>query len=629
MINTIGVNQFNTVMFVDESNHPVSEEYKERKYRVVVQTTLFSQRERLFRGILAVSAIVATVGLILIFKAPQMRQLLTLKEKSVKEIERTLIFNPHRNTDAAATTEKEQPKAGGHPLPIPLGDGLKPKAGVHPLPIPPKDVPKPKAGVHPLPIPLGDGLKPKAGIHPLPIPLGDGLKPKAGVHPLPIPLGDGLKPKAGVHPLPIPPEGAIQNGYGEYLVYRMSDGGKRIAVSEEEYKKIFDVIEQSRAKALENRYEHLKEKIQEKLGKEVHLAFIPRTLYEQIFLHECVQEELFQGKSLNARESGAVSVFDTTKEEGPKRDKSSFLGAELSSAQRKQLIQSSMQKTFWQLCVYNDQDYELGFKKLHEDDYRQEHLVKVAARLNEVALGKFKGTGDGFTFKEIAEVQSQEIDFFKSMRDLKSETHTKEVSFHTFISLAQRFRNERPYAKGYEFFPLGIADKSERIVREAVQLECTADAVNHLLLYRGSKFDQDEVTREEHRSVSANSLSFGTSPYGGVLNDGGATAICYMQQQPLNSHVFMIPLQEQLAGRTPFHAYFVHPLISLGSFGETFHARTKIWKLPEDAKVLGFLGIGSSAFSTVKECCKTRLSEEEVKASFAEYKRKAYILAAS
>ena len=593
MINNI--NQFNTVTFVDENNHSVPETYEGRKYRVVTETTLFSKEERLFRGMLAICALVASVGLILIFKANQIKQLLTLKEKSSKEIERTLI-EPLVPPTINQKAPDEQPVSNDNTIEIKSEIPVVTKEEI-------LDVSKGEIPV---------------------------------VTKEEIPVKKEEKKKGMVHPLPTPPDGVIKNGYGEYLVYRMSHEGKRIAVSEKEYIEIFDIIEKTRTQVPNNRHAYLEEKIQEKLGKEVQIAFIPRTLYEQIFLHECILEEMDKRNSLNAREVGAHAVLETTIEEKeePKENKGERYGLEMSSNDRKEYIKRGMQRAFWQLCIYKDQDYEQGFKKRHEDDYRQEHLVKVASKLNEVALAKFNGKI--FTFAEIVDVQNQEIDFFKSLKDPQSENYAKtKIRFLTYPSLAQRFRDEQHPIRSHELYPLGIEKETGRgtqIVQKAVQLECTAEAVNHLLLYRGAKFDQDEMMRKDDLANSlsdekelANSLSFGTSLYGGALYDGGATAIHYMRKIT-DAQVFMIPLEKQLKNETPFHAYFVHPLVSLGSMGEIFHARTKIWKLPDNAEVLGFLGLAKYKFSQIKECCKTDQTKENLKTSFAEYKSKAYIL---
>jgi hypothetical protein len=441
--------------------------------------------------------------------------------------------------------------------------------------------------------------------------------------------GESKKKTSVIRPLPLPPEGVIKNGYGEYLVYRNDAEGNKVAVTEKEYETIFEVVEAARIlkgdEIPSDRHSYLEGKIQEKLGNEVRISFIPRTLYEQIFLHECVQEEINKKNCLNANETGISMGLQRTSPENQTR---AVYGMKVTPEDRKRYIKTGLEGAFWQLCIYDDQDYTDRFKNRNEDDYRSAHLIKVASRLNEVALGKFKGKRDGFTFAEILEAQKAETSFFKSFKDPTSENYPKsKIPYSTFISITQRFRDETHPIRNHDMHPLGIRnERDEQILQKAIQLECSAEAVNHLVLYRGAKFSDDEVTKLHSNEVIANSLSYGTSLYAGVLYDGGATAIQYMRQGYVDAQSYLVPLKYQFAGQTPFHAFIAHPLISLGSHGEIFHARTKIWSLPDEQRVAGFLSYVAS-FDSIKDCCKTRETKEKVEKSFSEYKSKAYILA--
>lgn len=304
------------------------------------------------------------------------------------------------------------------------------------------------------------------------------------------------------------------------------------------------------------------------------------------------------------------------------------------------MIDEGLKKGFWQVCFYDDEDYKDKFENRYDYDYRKLHLVKVASKLNELALSKFPEKNLGFTFTEIAAVQKQENRFFKSIRDRQSESYKKiNASFYTIsgnsLGVAYRFANEtHPIRNNFLIYPLGIqSERDETILQKAIQLECSAEAVNQLILYRGSEFVEDTLTKKQQGRFSsqltlhANSLSYGTSLYGGALYDGGATAINYMRQSSLDAQAYLVPLKEQLECQTPFHIPLVHPIISLGSKGEVFHARSKLWKMDDNEKVLGFLGTARFNFSEVDPLCKTNETKIKVEEAFTYYKNKAYILA--
>src|SRR5262249_36767687 len=154
-----------------------------------------------------------------------------------------------------------------------------------------------------------------------------------------------------------------KNGYGEYLVYRSRPDGTKKAISEEEYQKIFDVIEKCRAlkgdQIPNDRHAYLKGKIQEVLGNDVQLAFVPRTLYSLIYLQQCIQEEIDLQSCANAKEMLLVwALGDANAAMGEVR-------------QRKvKAIKDAKSEGFWQLCFYHDEDYLTGFPQKGELDYR-------------------------------------------------------------------------------------------------------------------------------------------------------------------------------------------------------------------------------------------------------------------
>ena len=436
----------------------------------------------------------------------------------------------------------------------------------------------------------------------------------------------------GVRPLPKPPEGVIKNGYGEYLVYQRTADGKAEAISEDDYKNIYDLIEECRGKTFPDRHAALTDNIRKKLGREVHLVFVPRTAYELIYLRECVEEELKRKWCCNANASGVELALSTDNEK---------------------LLQQSLKKARWQQCSFNDEDYLLQFKDPYKLKYRKESVKVIAATLNQVALSRFATLSakpvEGLTFDEIKATAQEDIEFFKELHGEESKnrfflnTNGEKIDivnvlrnrpFSNTPSITESFITEDTKVWGKaERFPLGISEeRHESIVKQAIQMECCAEAVNHLVLYRGAEIDKDAIIRKEFEFSNRglmfpNSLVYGASLYAGAIYDGGVTAFHFMRSQWVDAQAVFVPLKEQQEGTTPFHVQQVHPLIQLMSKGEIFNARTKIWPMNPDDKVLGFLGIAKCNFKEIADCCKTTTTQAKMEEEFKKYKENTYLLA--
>jgi hypothetical protein len=426
--------------------------------------------------------------------------------------------------------------------------------------------------------------------------------------------------------LPALPKDIIQNGYGEYLIYRIAPNGKKEAITDIEYEKIFNIIEEVRALKgdliPQNRHNYLKTKIQKELDQNVFISFIPRTIYELMYLRECIQEDVDKQFCCNACESGIANALQ---EKTPDNEK-------------QKIINSALEKGFWQQCLFEDKDYEAQFAQKNQFDYRIPHIQKIAARLNYVALEEFKkccSHNEGFTYEEIQQIQSELLTFFKELHNSQSELHEKasKVFEWTYPGIARQFAEEKIRDNGcVKRYPQGIAnERHEKIIHNAIQLECSNEAAKGMVLYRGSELAKDDVTRQDFESwpasTCANSLSYGSSLFAGALYDGGASAFHYMRENYLDAQALIVPLKKILSAKAVFHAFYVHPLIQLMSRGEIFHPRTKVWELNSEEKILGFLGLAKINYAKVKICCRTSLSKEGMEKKFSKYKNKVYLLA--
>lgn len=418
----------------------------------------------------------------------------------------------------------------------------------------------------------------------------------------------------GERSVPEPPPGVIRNGYGEYLIYRMAEGTKK-PISQEEFEVVFDLIEECRTinSPLDDRHQFLESKIQEKLGDGVHLAFVPRTLYELIYLQQCIQEDIANKNCCNAREQFA------------------FFG-HLPPGIAEEWEKKTRECCFWQLCEFDDEDYGDTFAPQNLAYFT--HLKKIAGRLNVVALDLFKNSfeKDGFTFEAFEKIYHTLIPFFTQLSEPSSAfcEKVKKVKKSNFtVSVAKHFSEETTKVwGGTDQHPLGIVNaRHEQIVKKAIQLECSQEAGKSVLLYRGGKFESDVLVIEKEGKKVANCVCLGTGLFAGAIYDGGATPFHYMRQSQLDAQVWMLPRDKLQSGSLPFHAYHVHPLAQLLSAGEYFHGRTKLWSMEPEAIVLRFYGAAKVRYERIRQICKSQMSKEDIEAKFKECKDKAFILA--
>lgn len=435
----------------------------------------------------------------------------------------------------------------------------------------------------------------------------------------------------------------VHNGFGEYLAYRINSEGIKESVTQDEYKIIFEIIENIRSlkgdQFPENRHCYLKTKIQEKLGSEIQIAFIPRSLYELIYLQECVQEDLNNGNCGLSFAIGTEQLWydikvETQKQEYGIDDK---IKTEERWSKNEAKIQEILKTHFWQHCKFSDTDYKINLA-LNDSDCRQEYIQMVAARLNKVALEKFNfqnENAEGFSFLEIEQVTKTCLDFFKDISLETSANHHKALSIEDNNYGYPRASMAKVFATDLSW-PLRIKEKGhEQIVNKAIKLECSVEAINHLILYRGSKNSEDAVLINSYFFVNncviekplQHSLSFG-SLLGGALYDRGACAFKFMRSPENDALAYVVPLNKLLEGKTPFTIPNVHPLITMMSWGEYFHGRTFVCENDPIGLIRGFGARSDTrAINVLPSFNKTDQTQEDLRRKFDKYKAKVHFLA--
>lgn len=360
-------------------------------------------------------------------------------------------------------------------------------------------------------------------------------------------------------------ETRIKNGQGEFLVFSKSGQVIDRKIYTSVYK-IFDKFSitnilkdktsvEPAMTSFEKREESIERELQT-LDSDLSAIFIPRTLYELIFIHACIEEDITAKK--------ICSFLD------PKLHQS--LHGQMDEKQKNmpKLQPSQTDGKCWHLCYFDD-----------EGDSQHPNVVEVAYRLNQLIINKIQNTQE-FKFSDITALLNSEIEFLdkyhKDCSRLLVEKSSKGEQFTTISSCntpgpTTNFGYES--TKGF-VRPMGIRNqKDAEILRKAVAMECSELALKNIFLFRGSRVKQDHPYCLDNKQ-NPYSLSFGTSLFAGVVYDGGATAFHYMRQDDNAAFAVRVPINELVDA--PFFVPLTSTVCQLFGHGEIFHSRSKVWK---------------------------------------------------
>ncbi len=390
------------------------------------------------------------------------------------------------------------------------------------------------------------------------------------------------------------PNGSINTGQGEYIVFHSLDG-ERKDVERDTYEKVYDILNSYAPIAIvnrnsdsagecENRYSIIKSKVKE-IDPSLEIAFVPRTLYELIFIRKCIREDLKHGEICeeldSCRHSRTLKHFNEDVNE-------------YDSFQRERAEYKEKRKC-WHLYSYRD-----------TGDNHHPGVRDVAYRLNRSISKKLAPMHEGFTYEKLSQFAESEIEFLKQIY-CKIDSSISSCD-NPGPTTSFGFESERGSIK-----PTGIRnDKDAQIIRNAIAMECSKIAQRAFLLYRGGNFQKDAAIQRD----KSYSLSYGHSLFAGCLFDGGAIAFRYMRNQE-NAYVISVPYDQ--LNNSPFYLPSTNAITQLFGKGEIFHARTKAWK-DFDPKNLG--GISYYVAGDIS-LLKSELPKEEFIAQFQSYKDQA------
>lgn len=400
-------------------------------------------------------------------------------------------------------------------------------------------------------------------------------------------------------------ESKITAGQGEYIVFHLLEDGERRQVSKETFEKVYEaltyyaptsIIKRRSPKAEEEcskRYQLTRKKVQQ-IDPSLEIAFVPRTLYDLIFIRKCIEEDVKHNNicpySHYQRHKMKPEFFED------QQHYEAFLV-------KKSVIQEV--RRCWHLCYFE-----------HVEDHTHPHLSKIAYLLNRAAVKTLSPSIKGFTHEQLSYHAEKEIEFLKAhyikglgemqkKKNQEKSLFTCDPGVNLKLTLTYNFG-----FNGVQSLAI-TNDANAQIVRNALTLECSEMALKKLFIYRGADLEKDLPF-----SIADNpySLSYGSSLFAGCVYDPGATAFNYMRYK---ENAYAIPIPFEQLEESPF---FV-PTPGVGQNygnGEAFHARTKSWKDADLENIQGMCGV---AGGHEREHLKSNLSRTQLIAQFNRFKQ--------
>lgn len=344
---------------------------------------------------------------------------------------------------------------------------------------------------------------------------------------------------------------SVEDGYGEYIIHST---GPHTQIPEDLYNTAYAVTEKYRLNLGEvaNRPHALRKELQI-IDSNLDIAFIPRTLYELLYIRAAIQEET---------RDKAICPLQTIDSFKAFQDGSWAVSADKINR-------------CWHLCRFNDKTPFDGQAKT---------LRTLSFRLNALAIETFRPE-QHFTGTQIASFAEKEVSFLKNHCQMFSDIFRKEMkTFCGCSGAAINFGLPQGNGERVKCHPMGITDNQDaQIVYNAIALECDKSSQNSYVLYRGGDlFIPDDTT----------SICWGTSLFGGAFLDGTACVFHYVSAKKRKAYALVVPAKE---ATTAFHIPSWHPIRHLFSQGEFHHARSLLANhTSREESIKGICGLNDS-----------------------------------
>lgn len=432
-------------------------------------------------------------------------------------------------------------------------------------------------------------------------------------------------------------QGRVTRGQGEYLVFHQLPNGEKKQLSKELFDQVHPILNryslpslmksdsESATEQYVNRYELIKEELK-KLDESLSIVFVPRALYELVFIRKCIKEDLKHNERCPfLLEKNQKQLDDTAKD----------------IEERKSSIRAKGREKCWHLA---------RFKGLTS---HPEVVKDIAYRLNKVLVKTLQPNQEGMTRLEILDFVKDETAFLHNhyIKGQKDIEQAKGVDGEVDFGKISFLKDNVPYSTfpyswdddytevkvypfmscepnlgptvyfGYDIkltektFPMCIkTDADAQIIRNVVTLECSEMAKDTIFLYRGSNKEEDSLLKYGR----LHSLSYGTGLFSGQ-NDVGAMPFHYMLNY---KDGYAIPVRFDQLNHCPFFVPASDTISQLLSEGEFFHARSMAYQDYDPHKMSG-IAVSSE---NNRDHLISSLSKEEFTQQFKAYQQRAIIL---
>lgn len=342
-----------------------------------------------------------------------------------------------------------------------------------------------------------------------------------------------------------------KEGHGEYVVFRHSGAGVPTPLSSEQYLAVYKILHKDIRELAEPKFDFVTRELRA-IDPTYEVAFIPRVLYEMMFFHECIKEESDAGKPCELLQRH-LYVRPWRNEKLLKLE---------------QIKRES--NRCWHLCHFRDRPEA-------EDDA---DLSILAHRLNEIIIralfDEMEFTEKATSYHHLKGLLDREIKYFQEIYHTPPPVNVSDGDCSTVDSFSDHKRNKESRSE-----PMAVSPEFTDIVRNAFNLECSKEAEDNIILYRGSKHSNDAVrfiwNFQNKTEVLPRSLSYGLGLFSGGLYDESAAPFYYMKDGANDAFAYIVP-KGSFGEKAPFSLSFsMSTPYQLTSVGEFFHARTKVW----------------------------------------------------
>lgn len=418
------------------------------------------------------------------------------------------------------------------------------------------------------------------------------------------------------------PDDVISHGYGEFVAYREADT-KEGVIDFATYQRVEVVFKKyspdaiiknysggEREKTYANRANFIQTEVNQ-IDPSLRVSFVPRTLFELIYLRKYIQLEM-----------GEKPVYPK-RPNLPKR----LPGNEGLTEQQGTEYERQEKEYEDEIARIKAEHYFTNLPKNADEKGVQQTAVRINAVIVECLDLPNKKQ---LTYKDIREATRRELDFFSTHYKNYQKDRVNYYSWNCDRPTVTGNFLDATNGRGSTTLMAINDERRQNIVYQSVALECSIIAQRALLLYRGSNYQADSVFGKSSTKASpqSHSLSYGVGLFAGTLHDPTACAYHYMGYGKHGSieDATVIPMPLSDIDSSPFFIPAnTSTVFQLAGQGEIFHARTFLWKdapWPET-------GMYESYNSKVREAVYTERSVEEINRGVKEYQKKTIVLSPS